>query len=193
LLLEALLETLEEIDDTESNEQYFVRSTYTDFTLLSLTDSGLRLGKNSEGQLLEARYCGVLLIDKYLASSRSLKNKSYRASVVQANIVYDSNSDQISGLSFVGAAPETIFNGFIRTVPLSNNGVSALIIEPHEIAARAMERRFDSHEEFHAAMLKLGADHRSITRPGSTAINAFNIPAAPRSLLIKYKLITEGA
>lgn len=192
-LFESLLWRLEQFDEDESSEWFFVRSTFTNFSLSHLNKHFVPFASTGSEFLCEAEYFAtVLLLYHHNNRQKSIDHKEYRGLRVSARLILDLANKKLSNLSPIVVADEPVFECFVRARDIEHpgRGWSVRIIEPPEIAVRGKERVFDTYDQFVSVMVKLGAERDCLNRMQATGVaNAFNILASSEDLLLKYGLI----
>jgi hypothetical protein len=120
-------------------------------------------------------------VDVYDAASKHLLNQVYLAQIIDTALVYDDSTSRFTGVSLLGLERESMLTCFIRTVPLGGGNVSALIVDPAELASIANEKGgvfyiFQTQAEYNNwCAANLGAHGLQCANPAlSAAVDGFS-------------------
>ncbi len=193
LLFETLLGWLDKIDEEESTESFFVRSTFNSFALLNAAVSNESIGTESAGWIIEATYIAkVSLFYHHSYGERLVDHQEQRGLRISTKLMVDTDPLKLTNLSVLRVDDEPVVDFFVRAmyVHSPSEGWSNLIVEPPNLAEIATERIFSEYEDFERTMLLLGASKDSLNRRDSTkSINVFYVSPTSQALLEKFKLV----
>jgi hypothetical protein len=193
LLFETLVELLDAIDEDESNESFFVRSTFSSFVLLDASVSKESLAADNTSWIVDATYIAKMsLLYHHSYGDHPIDRTEQRGLRISAKLIVDTEALSLTNLSVLKTVDEPLSDCFIRAQDIDTplRGFSTLIVEPSELNAIAKERVFLDHSEFEKTMISLGAERDTLNREDSrNTVNVFYVPQVSKALLEKYELI----